>query len=99
MPVGGEPPLYGTRAAVEQPAHPVGQLVTVGGFGGDVVGGTIAVEVGSTEKEYDTKCSGGPIIAYSDALCVYDKDVADGVDEHRLDAGTVSARGAGGLRV
>jgi len=38
---------------------------------------TLAVEVGPTEPEYDTTCSGGPIIAYSDARCVYDKDVAD----------------------
>ena len=38
---------------------------------------TLAVEVGPTETEYHTTCNGGPIIAYSDAACVYDKDVAD----------------------
>jgi putative aminopeptidase FrvX len=27
--------------------------------------------------EYDTKISGGPIVAYSDAECVYDKSIAD----------------------
>jgi len=38
---------------------------------------TLAVEVGPTEAEYGTTVSGGPIIGYSDAQCVYDKDVAD----------------------
>lgn len=38
---------------------------------------TIAVEVGPTEAEYGTTVGGGPIVAYSDALCVYDKEVAD----------------------
>ncbi|MDX1871986.1 M20/M25/M40 family metallo-hydrolase [Mycolicibacterium sp. 120266] len=38
---------------------------------------TLAVEVGPTEAEYATTCAGGPIVAYSDALCVYDKVVAD----------------------
>lgn len=38
---------------------------------------TVAVEVGPTEAEYGTTCNGGPIVAYSDALCVYDKEVAD----------------------
>jgi putative aminopeptidase FrvX len=38
---------------------------------------TVAVEVGPTEAEYGTSCAGGPIIAYSDAECVYDKSVAD----------------------
>jgi putative aminopeptidase FrvX len=38
---------------------------------------TLALEVGPTEAEYDTRVGGGPMIAYSDALCVYDKDVAD----------------------
>lgn len=38
---------------------------------------TLAVEVGPTEAEYKTTCSDGPIVAYSDALRVYDKDVAD----------------------
>lgn len=38
---------------------------------------TLAVEVGPTEAEYDTTVTGGPIVAYSDAQCVYDKRVAD----------------------
>ncbi|MHA0288714.1 M42 family metallopeptidase [Mycobacterium sp. C3-094] len=38
---------------------------------------TVALEVGPTEAEYDTTVTGGPIIAYSDTRCVYDKDVAD----------------------
>lgn len=38
---------------------------------------TLAVEVGPTEAEYRTTCTGGPIVAYSDALCAYDKVVAD----------------------
>ncbi len=38
---------------------------------------TLALEVGPTEREYATTVTGGPIIAYSDALCVYDKAVAD----------------------
>lgn len=41
---------------------------------GDV---TLAVEVGPTEAEYGTSVAGGPIVAYSDAQCVYDKGVAD----------------------
>ncbi|MCV7432317.1 M42 family metallopeptidase [Mycolicibacterium bacteremicum] len=40
-------------------------------------GVTIAVEVGPTEQEYGTSVHGGPIIAYSDALTVYDKPTAD----------------------
>ncbi len=38
---------------------------------------TLALEVGPTEREYATSVAGGPIVGYSDALCVYDKDVAD----------------------
>ncbi|WP_441959127.1 M20/M25/M40 family metallo-hydrolase [Mycolicibacterium houstonense] len=38
---------------------------------------TLAVEVGPTEAEYGTTVTGGPIVAYSDAQCVYDKAVAD----------------------
>lgn len=38
---------------------------------------TLALEVGPTEAEYSTSVAGGPIVGYSDALCVYDKDVAD----------------------
>ena len=55
----------------------------IGGVGGSYASRTlpgdltIALEVGPTESEYDTRVSGGPVIGYSDALCVYDKDVAD----------------------
>ncbi|MGV0742832.1 M42 family metallopeptidase [Mycolicibacterium sp. XJ870] len=38
---------------------------------------TLALEVGPTEAEYGTTVGGGPIIAYSDAQCVYDKHAAD----------------------
>lgn len=38
---------------------------------------TLALEVGPTEQEYATTVGGGPIVGYSDALCLYDKDVAD----------------------
>ncbi len=38
---------------------------------------TLAVEIGPTEAEYGTTVAGGPIMAYSDAQCVYDKDIAD----------------------
>jgi putative aminopeptidase FrvX len=55
----------------------------IGGLGGShasrtLPGGlTLALEVGPTEAEYATSVSGGPIVAYSDAQCIYDKDVAD----------------------
>lgn len=55
----------------------------VGGIGGTHAarqlpdGLTLAVEVGPTEYEYGTTVAGGPIIAYSDAQCVYDKALAD----------------------
>ena len=55
----------------------------VGGVGGTYASGTLpgtltlALEVGPTEREYATTVAGGPIVGYSDALCVYDKDVAD----------------------
>lgn len=48
---------------------------------------TVAVEVGPTEAEYGTTCAGGPIVAYSDALCVYDKVVADRLCELGRDLG------------
>ncbi|BBY30234.1 M42 family metallopeptidase [Mycolicibacterium sediminis] len=41
---------------------------------GDLV---IALEVGPAEAEYSTTVAGGPIVGYGDALCVYDKSVAD----------------------
>jgi putative aminopeptidase FrvX len=55
----------------------------IGGVGGSYASATLpgtltlALEVGPTEREYATTVTGGPIVAYSDALCVYDKDVAD----------------------
>ena len=55
----------------------------VGGLGGSYASRTLpghvtlGLEVGPTEAEYGTKVSGGPIVAYSDAECVYDKGVAD----------------------
>jgi putative aminopeptidase FrvX len=55
----------------------------IGGVGGSYASAslpgtlTLALEVGPTEKEYATSVAGGPIVGYSDALCVYDKDVAD----------------------
>jgi putative aminopeptidase FrvX len=55
----------------------------IGGVGGSYASATlpgtltIALEVGPTEREYGTTVAGGPIVGYSDALCVYDKDVAD----------------------
>lgn len=55
----------------------------IGGVGGTYASAslpgtlTLALEVGPTEREYGTSVTGGPIVGYSDALCVYDKDVAD----------------------
>lgn len=40
---------------------------------------TLALEVGPTEPEYGTSVHGGPIVAYGDAMCIYDRDVADGL--------------------
>jgi len=55
----------------------------IGGVGGSYASATlpgtltIALEVGPTEREYATTVTGGPIVGYSDALCIYDKDIAD----------------------
>ena len=55
----------------------------IGGVGGSYASRslpgdlTLALEVGPTEAEYGTTVRGGPIIGYSDAQGVYDKDVAD----------------------
>ena len=75
------------RERGQRPADDVYLVFTtneeIGGVGGTYASGslpgtlTLALEVGPTEREYGTKVSGGPIIGYSDALCVYDKDVAD----------------------
>jgi putative aminopeptidase FrvX len=51
----------------------------VGGIGGSYASRTlpgdltIAIEVGPTEAEYATAVSGGPVVAYTDALSTYDK--------------------------
>lgn len=70
-----------------RPAHDVYLVFTtneeVGGIGGSYAARslpgdvTLALEVGPTEREYATTCAGGPMVAYSDAECVYDKDIAD----------------------
>src|SRR6202021_381679 len=65
----------------------------IGGGGGAYASATlpgtlpIALEVGPTEREYATTVTGGPIIGYSDALCVYDKDVADQLMHIAIDRG------------
>ena len=65
----------------------------IGGVGGTYASRTLpgtltlALEVGPTEREYSTSVSGGPIVGYSDALCVYDKDVADRLMQIATDRG------------
>ncbi|GFG65282.1 peptidase M42 [Mycobacterium kubicae] len=75
------------REREERPANDVYLVFTtneeVGGVGGSYASRTLpgditlALEVGPTEAEYATTCAGGPIVAYGDAECVYDKDLAD----------------------
>jgi putative aminopeptidase FrvX len=78
------------RRLKESAHHPAADVYAVfttneeiGGVGGSYASRTlpgdltIALEVGPTEAEYSTSVSGGPIVAYSDEQCVYDKDVAD----------------------
>jgi putative aminopeptidase FrvX len=75
------------REGGERPADDAYLVFTtneeIGGVGGTYASATLpgtltlALEVGPTEREYATTVSGGPIVGYSDALCVYDKDVAD----------------------
>ena len=82
--------LQAARALCERGQRPAGDVYFVftsneeiGGVGGSYASRslpgelTLALEVGPTAAEYSTKVSGGPIVAYSDAQCVYDKDVAD----------------------
>jgi putative aminopeptidase FrvX len=82
--------LQAGRRLQDGAARPAGDVYLVftteeeiGGIGGTyasrTLGGdlTLALEVGPTEEEYGTTVSGGPIVAYSDAQCVYDKPVAD----------------------
>ncbi|HXO79289.1 MAG TPA: M28 family peptidase [Mycobacterium sp.] len=81
----------------QRPAEDVYLVFTtneeIGGVGGSYASATlpgtltIALDVGPTEREYATTVTGGPIVGYSDALCVYDKDVADGL------MGIATARG------
>jgi putative aminopeptidase FrvX len=65
----------------------------IGGVGGTHASATLpgaltlALEVGPTEREYATTVTGGPIVGYSDALCVYDKDVADRLMQIARDRG------------
>ncbi|HWF30021.1 MAG TPA: M28 family peptidase [Mycobacterium sp.] len=75
------------RDGGQRPAEDVYLVFTtneeIGGVGGSYASAslrgtlTLALEVGPTEREYATSVAGGPIIGYSDALCVYDKDIAD----------------------
>jgi putative aminopeptidase FrvX len=75
------------QASARRPAGDVYLVFTtseeIGGIGGSyasrVLPGdlTLALEVGPTEAEYGTTVGGGPIVGYSDAQCIYDKDVAD----------------------
>ncbi len=75
------------RAAGKRPVRDVYLVFTtdeeIGGIGGSYGSRTLpgdltlALEVGPTEAEYGTTVGGGPIVGYSDAQCVYDKDVAD----------------------
>jgi putative aminopeptidase FrvX len=75
------------REGGQRPAGDVFLVFTtneeIGGVGGSYASRTLpgtltlALEVGPTEAEYTTRVAGGPIVAYSDAQCVYDKDVAD----------------------
>jgi putative aminopeptidase FrvX len=65
----------------------------IGGVGGSYASAslpgtlTLALEVGPTEQEYGTSVTGGPIVGYSDAQCVYDKDIADRLMEIAADRG------------
>ena len=65
----------------------------IGGVGGSYASATLpgtvtlALEVGPTEKEYGTTVAGGPIVGYSDALCVYDKHIADRLMKIATDRG------------
>ncbi|ORW38353.1 peptidase M42 [Mycobacterium paraense] len=75
------------REGGQRPADDVYVVFTtneeIGGVGGSYASAnlpgtlTLALEVGPTEQEYGTSVTGGPIVGYNDAMCVYDKDVAD----------------------
>ncbi|RDH79541.1 M20/M25/M40 family metallo-hydrolase [Mycolicibacterium moriokaense] len=75
------------RERAQRPAHDVYLVFTtdeeIGGVGASYACRTLpgdlalALEVGPTEAEYDTDVGGGPIVAYRDDRCDYDKAVAD----------------------
>jgi putative aminopeptidase FrvX len=82
--------LEAARGLSEHERRPAGDVYLVftvseeiGGIGGSYASRTLpgeltlALEVGPTEAEYGTAVAGGPIVGYSDAQCIYDKDVAD----------------------
>jgi putative aminopeptidase FrvX len=82
--------LVAARRLHEDGQRPAGDLYVVfttneeiGGVGGTYASRTLpgdltlALEVGPTEAEYGTTVTGGPIIGYGDAQCVYDKNIAD----------------------
>ncbi len=85
------------RERGQRPADDVYVVFTtnaeVGGVGGSYASATLpgaltlALEVGPTEEEYGTSVTGGPIVGYNDALCVYDKDVADRLMKIAADRG------------
>ncbi|WP_156686532.1 M20/M25/M40 family metallo-hydrolase [Mycobacterium sp. Marseille-P9652] len=85
------------REGGQRPAEDVFLAFTtseeIGGVGGTYASATLpgsltlALEVGPTEQEYATTVSGGPIVGYSDALCIYDKDVADRLMQIATDRG------------
>ncbi|MDT5347122.1 MAG: hypothetical protein QOH91_409 [Mycobacterium sp.] len=85
------------RDSGHQPAEDAYLVFTtneeIGGVGGSYASATlpgtltVALEVGPTEHEYGTSVTGGPIVGYSDALCVYDKDVADRLMKIATDRG------------
>jgi putative aminopeptidase FrvX len=68
------------RDSGHQPAEDAHLVFTtneeIGGVGGSYASATlpgtltVALEVGPTEQEYGTSITGGPIVGYSDALCV-----------------------------
>ncbi len=92
--------LTAARLLRERGQRPAGDVYVVfttneevGGVGGSYASATLpgtltlALEVGPTEREYGTSVTGGPIVGYSDALCVYDKDVADRLMKIATDRG------------
>jgi putative aminopeptidase FrvX len=92
--------LYAARLLRDRGQRPADDVYLVfttneeiGGVGGSYASAalpgtlTLALEVGPIEQEYATGVAGGPIVGYSDALCVYDKDVADRLMKIATDRG------------